>query len=115
MLIPPGPTKHPMMIRTIPDRIAPRMIDRIPAITKIAARIHKSNAAPELRCAPMSSMVLIPSSMLSTSRSRSSGVANRVGPHGHRGTGEGSRCSDRGRILLEGRGYDHREDDTDQD
>src|SRR5438132_759307 len=57
MLIPPGPTRHPMMIRATPHRIAPRMIERIPAITRIAARIHNSSAAPELRCAATTSMV----------------------------------------------------------
>src|SRR5438445_11763963 len=76
MLIPPGPTRHPMMIRATPHRIAPRMIERIPAITRIAARIHNRSAAPELRCAATTSMVphpprpLLDPFAMSVSRSR---------------------------------------------
>src|SRR6478735_10912612 len=46
MLTPPGPTKHPTMIITIPANTPPRMIQTMPAITRIAAMIQSSVAAP---------------------------------------------------------------------
>src|SRR5690242_8779187 len=46
MLTPPGPTRQPMMINTMPASTPPRMIHTMPAITRIAAMIHSSVAAP---------------------------------------------------------------------
>src|SRR3954452_8630538 len=54
MLTPPGPTKQPMMIRTIPASTPPRMIHTMPAITRIAAMIHSSVATPPERAASSS-------------------------------------------------------------
>src|SRR6266567_4759609 len=118
MLIPPGPTRHPMMIRTIPHRIAPRMIERIPAITNIVARIHNSSAAPELRCAAMISMVmtlLISSSLLfATSVSRSSELANGRSLITIAWTGEGSHARPTGINAMEVRD-DDRDDHAHQE
>src|SRR5215510_2291289 len=59
MLTPPGPTRHPMMIITMPASTPPRMIHTMPAITRIAAMIHSSVAAPPERAA-ISSIELAP-------------------------------------------------------
>src|SRR5919197_1011524 len=41
MLPPPGPTSSPTMMSTMPARIPPRISVTMPAITKIAAMIHR--------------------------------------------------------------------------
>src|SRR5256885_5416418 len=95
--------------------IAPRTIATMPAITAIAARIHKSVAAPALRCAPMTSMVLIllisrpgcvPGHPTSQTARVSDGAPRR--PRIRPGP-------DRVPIRLEVRARDHRDDDTDEE
>jgi hypothetical protein len=44
MLAPPGPTKHPMMMMTMPATKLPLIAMTIPTITRIAARIHSNEA-----------------------------------------------------------------------
>src|SRR6478735_7508069 len=82
MLTPPGPTRQPMMIITIPARTPPRMIHTMPAITRIAAMIHSSVAAPPERAA-ISSIGSSPSSL----------VRSEVPRHLRRGSGCGLPCA----------------------
>src|SRR5438067_5212203 len=117
MLIPPGPTRHPMMIRATPHRIAPRMIERIPAVTRAAARIHNSSAAPELRCAATTSMVHHPPRSLldpfTMSVSRSRELAN-GGPWITIAGAEGSLARSTGITVMEVSDHD-RDDHTHQE
>jgi hypothetical protein len=44
MLTPPGPTRNPTMMRTVPHRYSLRTTAKIPDTTRMTARIHNSVA-----------------------------------------------------------------------
>ena len=68
MLTPPGPTSRPTMMSTMPHSICPRKIAKMPAITRMTARIHRRVTMTALpTCAGARSA---PCTMLMITRSR---------------------------------------------